>query len=80
VTGSRLRAAVLAIAASLLAACATAPSDGLPCPPVVPYSREFLARATDELDSVPASSAIGQMLAGYLVMRDQARACGRSSE
>jgi hypothetical protein len=76
VTGSRLRAAVLAIAASLLAACATAPSDGLPCPPVLPYSREFLARAADELASLPAGSAIEQMLADYQVMREQARACG----
>lgn len=69
--------AVLAIAVSLLAACATAPSDGAPCPPVVPYSREFLARAADELDRLPSGSAIEQMLADYQVMRDQARACVR---
>ena len=76
-TSSRLRAVVLAIAASLLAGCATERSDGAPCPPVVAYSREFLARAADELDSLPAGSAIEQMLADYQVMRDQARACGR---
>ena len=76
-TNSRLRAAVLAIAASLLAGCATEPSDGAPCPPVVAYNREFLARAADELDSLPAGSAIEQMLADYQVMRDQTRACGR---
>jgi type IV pilus biogenesis protein CpaD/CtpE len=62
---------VLAIAASLLAGCATDPSDGLPCPPVVEYSREFLARAADELDSLPLGSAIEQMVADYQVMRDQ---------
>lgn len=67
--------AALAIATSLLAACATAPSDGAPCPPVVPYSQEFLGRAADELDRLPAGSAIEQMLADYQVMRDQARAC-----
>jgi hypothetical protein len=61
----------------LLAGCATDPSDGAPCPPVVWYSREFLARAADELDSLPASSAIEQMLADYQVMRYQARACER---
>ena len=76
-TSSKLRAGVLAIAASLLAGCATAPSDGSPCPPVVRYSPDFLARAAGELDSLPAGSAIEQMLADYQVMRDQARACGR---
>jgi type IV pilus biogenesis protein CpaD/CtpE len=75
VTSSRLRAAVLAIAASLLAGCATAPSNGAPCPPVVAYSREFLARAADEFDSLPIGSAIEQMLVDYQVMRDQARVC-----
>ena len=77
VTSSRLRAVVLAIAASLLAGCATERSDGAPCPPVVAYSPEFLARAADELDVLPPGSAIEQMLADYQVMRDQARACGR---
>jgi len=61
--------------ASLLAACATVPSDGAPCPPVVPYSREFLVRAADELERLPPGSAIEQLLADYQVMRDEARAC-----
>ena len=74
-TSSRLRAVVLAIAASLLAGCATERFDGAPCPPVVVYSREFLTRAADEFDSLPAGSEIEQMLADYQVMRDQARAC-----
>ena len=62
-TNSRLRAAVLAIAVNLLAGCTTVPSDGPPCPPVVEYRREFLARAAGELDRLPAGSAIEQMLA-----------------
>ena len=70
-TSSRLRAVVLAIVTSLLAGCATAHTDGAPCPPVVAYSPEFLARAADELDSLPAGSAIEQMLADYQVMREQ---------
>jgi len=74
-TAAFSQAAVLAIVMSLLAGCATARSDGAPCPPVVPYSREFLARAADELERLPAGSAIEQMLADYQVMRDQARAC-----
>ena len=71
----RLRAAVLVIAASLLAGCATERSDGVPCPPVVEYGREFLARAAGELDSLPPDAAVEQMLADYQVMRDQGRAC-----
>jgi hypothetical protein len=42
---------------------------------VVEYSGEFLARAAGELDSLPADSAIEQMLADYQMMRDQARVC-----
>ena len=79
-TNLRLRAAVLAIVATLLAGCATERSDGAPCPPVAEYSRKFLARAAAELDSLPAGSAIEQMLADYQVMRDQARACERFDE
>ncbi|QLH37729.1 MAG: hypothetical protein HWD60_00185 [Defluviicoccus sp.] len=75
-TNSKLRAVVLAIAASSLAGCATERSDGAPCPPVVAYSREVLERAAGELDALPAGSAIEQMLADYQVMRDQARVCG----
>ena len=45
------------------------------CPPVVEYSREFQARAADELDLLPDGSAIAEMLADYGVTRDQAPAC-----
>jgi hypothetical protein len=36
---------------------------------------QALARAADELASLPAGSAIEQMLADYQMMRDQTRAC-----
>ena len=71
------RLAVLAIATSLLAGCATARSDGGGCPPVPAYSREFLARAAGEVQQLSPGAAIEQMLADYQVMRDQARACDR---
>jgi len=45
------------------------------CPPVVEYSREFQARAADELDLLPGGSAIAEMLSDYAVLREQARAC-----
>ena len=47
-TSSRLPLTVLAIAAGLLARCVMERCDGAPCPPVVAYSREFLARAAGE--------------------------------
>jgi hypothetical protein len=80
VTSSRLRAVVLAIAGSLLVGCATAPSEGSPCPPVVAYSRDFLARAAGEIDSLPAGSAIEQMLADYQVMRDKVAVLKRTRQ
>lgn len=70
--------AVLVIAAISLTACATATSEprmATVCPPVVEYSREFQARAADELNLLPDGSAIAEMLSDYSVMRDQARAC-----
>ena len=74
------RLAVLAIATSLLTACATGDSEtriATVCPPVVEYSREFQGRAVEELGMLPERSAIAEMLADYSVMRDQARACAR---
>ncbi len=72
------RLAALAIAASLLSGCATGGSDGSApgtCPPVVEYSREFQARAAEELALLPEGSMVAEMLSDYAVMRDQARAC-----
>jgi hypothetical protein len=68
--------AALAVATNSLSGCATDGSDGHTvgtCPPVVEYSREFQARAADELALLPEGSAIAEMLADYAVMREQAR-------
>ena len=46
------------------------------CPPVVEYSREFQARAAEELAFLPEGSAFAEMLADFAVMREQARVCG----
>lgn len=45
------------------------------CPPVVEYSREFQARAAEELALLPENSVLADMLSDYAVMRDQARGC-----
>jgi len=42
---------------------------------VVEYTREFQARAAEELVLLPERSAIAEMLGDYAVMREQARAC-----
>jgi len=74
----RRRLTVLAIATSLLSGCATVSSDprtATVCPPVVEYSREFQARAAEELGVLTDGSAIAEMLTDYAVMRGQARTC-----
>jgi len=75
---STRRLAALAIVTISLTACATGGSEPrvvTVCPPVVEYSREFQARADDELDLLPEESAITEMLSDYAVMREQGRAC-----
>jgi hypothetical protein len=74
----RQQLAALGIATSLLSGCATVNSDPHAvgtCPPSVEYSREFQARAAEELALLPQGSALAEMLTDYAVMRDQSRAC-----
>jgi len=74
----RQRLAVLVIGASWLTGCATAgfEANGVAaCPPVVEYSREFQARAAEELALLPDGSAVVAMMADYAIIRDQVRAC-----
>lgn len=42
---------------------------------MVDYSREFQARAAEELAMLPDGSAIIEMIGDYAVMRNQARVC-----
>lgn len=70
--------AALVIATIWLSGCATVSSDGgssSACPPVVEYSREFRARAADEVALLPEGSMIAEMLADYSVLRAQVRGC-----
>lgn len=72
------RRVALALATIWLSGCAAAVSDGVGfgvCPPVVDYSREFQARAAEELALLPEGSAIAEMLSDYAVMREQVRSC-----
>ncbi|WP_435541224.1 hypothetical protein [Azospirillum sp. ST 5-10] len=45
------------------------------CPVVVEYGRETMARAADELDALPANSALRRMLDDYKVERARLREC-----
>lgn len=59
-----------------LTGCAMAGSDArAPCPPVVEYTSAEQARAADEVEALPQGAVIVRMLADYVVLRDQARAC-----
>jgi hypothetical protein len=42
---------------------------------VVEYSREFQARAAEELALLPEGSMVAKMLSDYAVMRNQTQAC-----
>jgi len=75
---SRPRLAVLVVATSLLTGCATAgfETNGVAaCPPVVEYSREFQARAAEELAMLHDGSAIVEMMGDYAVLREQLLIC-----
>ena len=74
----RRRRVALVLATIWLSGCATVGSDADrlgACPPVVEYSREFQARAAEELALLPENSVLADMLSDYAVMRDQARGC-----
>ncbi|MCA0871428.1 hypothetical protein LCL97_11370 [Seohaeicola saemankumensis] len=76
----RRRLAVLVIATSWLTGCATAGFEAggvAACPPAVEYSREFQARAAEELALFPDGSAVVEMMGDHAVIRDLARVCGR---
>lgn len=70
--------AILVIAMSWLSGCARAgfeQGDVAACPPVVDCSREYQARAAEELTMLQGGSAIVEMMGDFAVMRDQARVC-----
>ncbi len=74
--GWKPQLAALAVATSLLSACATVGSElkaTAGCPPVVEYGQEFQARVADKLTLLPEGSVIVEMLSNYSVMREQAR-------
>jgi len=74
----RPRLAVLVIATNCLTGCAAAGfyAGGVAaCPPVVEYSREFQARAAEDLATLPEGTALVEMMVDYAVLREKVRGC-----
>ena len=74
--GSRL--AALAIATSLLSACATVSSEPVVgvCPPIVEYSGAEQALVATEIESLQEYTVIVDWLADYSLLREQVSICG----
>ncbi|NBX72859.1 MAG: hypothetical protein EBQ89_01020 [Alphaproteobacteria bacterium] len=70
------RLMLLAIAVSLLTACATANSDpACVCPPIKKYDREFQHKLADEIESAPAGAVFPAVLQDYALVRQQLVQC-----
>ena len=66
----------LAIAVSLLTACATANSDpACVCPPIRKYDQEFQRKLADEIEAAPTDAAFPSALQDYAVLRLQVKKC-----
>lgn len=51
-------------------------SDGnAQCPPVVEYSPDNQALASEEVEALPEGAMVVLMLSDYAVLRDQVKAC-----
>ena len=59
-----------------MTACGTVRFERVPiCPPIVEYDPVFQDRAASEFSLLPDSSAVAVLVADYLQLRDQIRAC-----
>jgi outer membrane murein-binding lipoprotein Lpp len=73
-----MRFAPLALAALLLAGCASALPPAPPavvCPALVEYDQATRNRAADEIERLPPGSALAGMIADYAALRAAVRAC-----
>jgi hypothetical protein len=73
---SVLRLMLLAIAVSLLAACATANSDpACVCLPIKKYDREFQRKLADEIEAAPRNAVWPLAIQDYGLIRNIVRGC-----
>ncbi len=45
------------------------------CPPLVAYTPEFNRRLADELEAMPAGTAVERAILDYATLRDQVKVC-----
>lgn len=57
----------------LLAGCSTI--DASPCPPLKTYTPEQNEQLAQELDTLPGDAITIDVIADYMLLRDQVRAC-----
>lgn len=70
------RLTLLAIAVSLLTACATVNSDpACVCPPIKKYNREFQHKLADEINTASSNAIFPIALQNYAIIREQLRYC-----
>jgi outer membrane murein-binding lipoprotein Lpp len=77
-----MRFAPLAIAALLLAGCASTLPPAPPavvCPALVEYDQATRNRAAEEIERLPPGSALAGMIADYAALRAAVRACRESA-
>jgi outer membrane murein-binding lipoprotein Lpp len=77
-----MRFAPIALAALLLAGCASALPPTPPavvCPALVEYDQKTRNRAADEIERLPPGSALAAMIADYAALRAAVRACRESA-
>lgn len=58
----------------LLCGCATDVNPG-PCPPLKGYTPEQNQKLADEIDALPGDAITIDIIADYMTLRDQVRAC-----
>lgn len=67
---------LLAIAVSLLTACATANSDpACVCPPIKKYDQEFQRKLADEIEAAPENVVWPLAIQDYGLIRNIVRGC-----
>lgn len=64
---------LIVIAAFLLAGCA--PIDAGACPPLKQWTKEQQEQLYNELDQLPSNYITIDVVADYMTLRDQVRAC-----
>ena len=67
------RLGVLATVASLSSGCGATVSS--PCPPLVNYTEDFSRKLAKEIEAMLPGMVTPDVIADYMTLRDQVRAC-----